>query len=209
MSEIDVSKAIQPRSDQQNADSLLSGPRTIRIRDIAFNPEAELQPLWIYFDGDENKPWKPCRTATRCLVSIWGKDAKKWIGLSCTIYCDADVTFSGVKTGGIRVSHMEGLDAPRTLMLTKTRGKKGATVIKPLVVQKDKQKEKSAAQPEPYVPTIDKDALFSDARENAALGRKDFGKWFKTKTKPEQDALKEIGAEVTDLLDAAEAPPAN
>ena len=209
MSEIDVSKAIQPRSDQQNADSLLSGPRTIRIRDIAFNPEAELQPLWIYFDGDENKPWKPCRTATRCLVSIWGKDAKKWIGLSCTIYCDADVTFSGVKTGGIRVSHMEGLDAPRTLMLTKTRGKKGATVIKPLVVEKAKQPEKPAAQPEPNAPTIDKDALFSDARENAALGRKDFGKWFKTKTKPEQDALKEIGAEVTEILDAAEAPPAN
>ena len=209
MSEIDVSKAIQPRSDQQNADSLLSGPRTIRIRDIAFNPEAELQPLWIYFDGDENKPWKPFRTATRCLVSIWGKDAKKWIGLSCTIYCDADVTFSGVKTGGIRVSHMEGLDAPRTLMLTKTRGKKGATVIKPLVVEKKPQQDKPAAQPEPDAPAIDKDALFSDARENAALGRKDFGKWFKTKTKPEQDALKEIGAEVTELLDAAEAPPAN
>ena len=192
MSEIDVSKAIQPRSDQQNADSLLSGPRTIRIRDIAFNPEAELQPLWIYFDGDENKPWKPCRTATRCLVSIWGKDAKKWIGLSCTIYCDADVTFSGVKTGGIRVSHMEGLDAPRTLMLTKTRGKKGATVIKPLVVEKAKQPEEPAAQPEPNAPTIDKDALFSDARENAALGKDGMRKWYVTKSKPEQAMLKEI-----------------
>lgn len=192
MSEIDVSKAIQPRSDQQNADSLLSGPRTIRIRDIAFNPEAELQPLWIYFDGDENKPWKPCRTATRCLVSIWGKDAKKWIGLSCTIYCDADVTFSGVKTGGIRVSHMEGLDAPRTLMLTKTRGKKGATVIKPLVVEKKQQPEKPAAQPEPDAPAIDKDALFSDARENAALGKDGMRKWYVTKSKPEQAMLKEI-----------------
>lgn len=192
MSEIDVSKAIQPRSDQQNADSLLSGPRTIRIRDIAFNPEAEMQPLWIYFDGDENKPWKPCRTATRCLVSIWGKDAKKWIGLSCTIYCDADVTFSGVKTGGIRVSHMEGLDAPRTLMLTKTRGKKGATVIKPLVVEKAKQPEKPDAQPEPDAPNIDRDALFSDARENAALGKDGMRKWYVTKSKPEQAMLKEI-----------------
>ena len=205
---MDVTKAIAPKSDQLNNDDLITGPRTIRIRDVDVKNTAE-QPIWVYFEGDDNKPWKPCKSSARCLAAIWGPDSSKWIGLSATLYSDPDVTWGGAKVGGIRVSHMEGLDAPRTLMLTKTRGKKGATVIKPLVVDKVKQQDKPAAQPEPEAPTIDRDALFSDARENAALGRKDFGKWFKTKTKPEQDALKEIGAEVTELLDAAEAPPAN
>lgn len=132
---IDVTKAIEPKSDQQNADSLLSGPRTIKIRDIAYDATAETQKLWVYFDGDDGKPWKPCRTTARVLVSVWGADAAKWIGLRCTIYNDPDVQFGGAKVGGIRVSHMEGLTQARTLMLTKIRGKKGATVIKPLVVE--------------------------------------------------------------------------
>ena len=132
---MDISKAIEPKSDQQNADSFLAGPRTIRIRDIKYDPSADTQPLWIYFDGDEGKPWKPCRTAARCLVHVWGADASKWIGLSCTLYCDPEVTFGAARVGGIRVSHMEGLTQPKTLQLTKTRGKKGATVIKPLVIE--------------------------------------------------------------------------
>lgn len=154
---IDVTKAIEPKSDQQNADSLLSGPRTIKIKDIAYDATAETQKLWIYFQGDDGKPWKPCRTAARCLVSIWGADASKWIGLSCTIYNDPDVQFGGAKVGGIRVSHMEGLTAPRTLMLTKTRGKKGATVIKPLDV-------KRSTHPEPGAPPRDLDAEIEAAK---------------------------------------------
>lgn len=131
---MDITKAIEPRSDQQNADSFLTGPRTIKIRDIKYDPTAEQQPLWIYFEGDEGKPWKPCRTAARCLVHVWGANATKWVGLSCTLYCDPEVTFGAARVGGIRISHMEGLKEPRTLQLTKTRGKKGATVIKPLEV---------------------------------------------------------------------------
>lgn len=179
---IDVTKAIEPKSDQQNADSLLSGPRTIRIRDIAYNPTAESQPLWIYFDGDDGKPWKPCRTAARCLVSIWGQDAKKWLGLHCTIYCDPEVSYGGVKTGGIRVSHMEGLTSPRTLMLTKTRGKKGATVIKPLVI--DKQTDQPT--PEPSLNTATLDAEIEAAK---AMEAEDKAAWWKTKTKPERDYI--------------------
>lgn len=184
---IDVTKAIEPKSDQQNADSLLSGPKTIRIRDIAFNPAAEQQALWIYFDGDDGKPWKPCRTAARCLVSIWGPDANKWIGLHCTIYCDPDVSYGGVKTGGIRVSHMEGLDSPRTLMLTKTRGKKGATVIKPLVVERKVETQQQSV-------TIDRDQLRTDMEKyaNDPDGKRD---WWAGLSSGERAAVKELASE--------------
>lgn len=138
MTTIDITKAIAPKSDQLNADDLLAGPRTIRIRDVQVSPGE--QPVAVFFDNDEGRPWKPSKTAMRCLAKIWGADASKWIGMSCTIYNDESVTWGGAAVGGIRVSHMEGLSAPRTLQLTKTRGKKVGVTIQPLVVQRDGSK---------------------------------------------------------------------
>ena len=181
---LDVSKAIEPKSDQQNADDYLSGPQTVKIIGVDIKATSE-QPVWIHLEGKEGKPWKPSKTALRCLAMIWGADASKWSGLSLTLYNDPEVTWGGMKVGGIRVSHMEGLTEPRTLMLTRTRGKKGATVIKPLVVGKSVGEGKSAT-------SIDTQALFQDARDNAELGREGFGAWWKSKTKAEREAMGEI-----------------
>lgn len=178
---MDVTKAIEPKSDQLNADDLLTGPRTIRIREVKVQAGQE-QPVWIYFDGDNNKPWKSSKTGTRTLAAIWGADASKWIGLHCTIYCDPEVTWGGMKVGGIRVSHMEGLDAPRTLMLTKTRGKKGATVIKPLVVDR-----------KPENPKIDRVALKA-AMEQYANDAEGKAAWWKGLTADERAAVKEMAS---------------
>lgn len=179
---MDVTKAIEPKSDQLNADDLLTGPRTIRIRDVKIQAGQE-QPVWIYFDGDNNKPWKSSKTGTRTLAAIWGADASKWIGLHCAIYCDPEVTWGGMKVGGIRVSHMEGLTSARTLMLTKTRGKKGATVIKPLEITQ-------APAPKP----IDRDQL--RAQMEAVSGDKQAkGKWWRGLTEEEQAVVREMAAE--------------
>ena len=184
---IDVTKAIEPKSDQTNADSLLSGPRTIKIRDIAYDPTAETQKLWIYYEGDDGKPWKPCRTSARCIVAIWGPDASKWIGLSCTIYCDHDVQFGGAKVGGIRVSHMEGLTSARTLMLTKTRGKKGATVIKPLVLT-------DTPKPDVTPPALNTTALNAEFEASKAMTGDDKKAWWAGKTADEREYLKGLAA---------------
>lgn len=194
---LDVSKAIEPKSDQQNADDYLAGPQTVKIVSVEIKPTSE-QPVWIHLEGKEGKPWKPSKTALRCLAMIWGADASKWSGLRLTLYNDPDVTWGGMKVGGIRVSHMEGLTEPRTLMLTKTRGKKGATVIKPLVLEKQQTESKTA-------PTIDTETLFQDARDNAELGRDGFGAWWKAKTKAERDAMAEIMDELKEITQKADA----
>ena len=181
---MDVTKAIEPKSDQLNADDLLTGPRTIRIRDVKVQAGQE-QPVWIYFDGDNNKPWKSSKTGTRTLAAIWGADASKWVGLHCTIYCDPEVTWGGMKVGGIRVSHMEGLDAPRTLMLTKTRGKKGATVIKPLVLEKQTQFSDT--------PAVDRTALKA-AVDKFAKDNTGKAEWWSGLSAEEKAAVKEIAA---------------
>lgn len=132
MKMIDVTKVMAAKSDQLNADDLLTGPRTIRIRDVKENGGE--QPVSIFFDGDDGKPWKPSKTALRCLAAVWGSDASKWVGLHCTLFNDETVKWAGQAVGGIRVSHMEGLANQRKLMLTYTRGKKKENIIQPLVV---------------------------------------------------------------------------
>lgn len=129
---IDINKAMQAKSDQLNAEDLLAGPRTIRVRTVS---EREGRIL-IGFDGDQGRPWVLSKTAVRVLGACWGTDAAKWIGLHATLYCDPEVVYGGVKVGGIRVSHVEGISAPRSLMLTVTRGKKKEHVIQPLKVEK-------------------------------------------------------------------------
>lgn len=141
---IDITQAIRPKSDQLNADDLLTGPRTIRIRDVQVS--AGEQPVGVYFDGDDGKPWKPAKSALRVLAAIWGPNAAKWIGMSLTIYNDESVTWAGVAVGGIRVSHMEGLTKPRTIMLTKTRGKKAGVTVRPLVIEKVSKADKFRAR---------------------------------------------------------------
>lgn len=141
---IDITQAIRPKSDQLNADDLLTGPRTIRIRDV--KSTGGEQPVSVYFDNDDGKPWKPAKSALRVLAAIWGPNAAKWIGLNCTLYNDESVTWAGVAVGGVRVSHMEGLSQPRTLQLTKTRGKKAPVTIQPLQVEKESASDKIKAR---------------------------------------------------------------
>lgn len=134
---IDVSKALAAKSDQLNAEDLLVGPRTIRIRDVSETKDDKGNvKLKIAFDGDNGKPWILSKTSARILSACWGLNAAKWIGLSCTVYNDESVVFGGAKVGGIRVSHAEGITAPRTFNLTVTRGKKKEHVIQPLVVER-------------------------------------------------------------------------
>lgn len=127
-----VRRAMQAKSDQLNAEDLLAGPRTIRITGGA-EKEGRIR---LNFDGDNGRPWVLSKTALRILAACWGDDPSKWIGLSCTVFCDETVVYGGKEVGGIRVSHVEGIQAPRSLNLTVTRGKKKEHVIQPLVVER-------------------------------------------------------------------------
>lgn len=142
----DLSAVIQPKSDQLNADDMIAGPRTITIRDIKVNAGSE-QPVSIYFEGDNGKPWKPCKSMSRLMVSAWGADASKYKGRSLTLYRDPTVKWGGMEVGGIRVSHMSDIAADHRVALTATKGKRVSTVVKPLRVEKSAPKP--APQPEP------------------------------------------------------------
>lgn len=127
----DMRAVIEPKSDQLNTDDLISGPRTIRIRDVKIAPSGE-QRVSVYFDGDSNKPWKPCKSMCRVLVEAWGPDANAYVGRSCTLYKDPKVKWGGLEVGGIRISHMSHLERDMVTALTETRGKRTPYLVKVL-----------------------------------------------------------------------------
>lgn len=111
---------IVPKSDQLNADDLIAGPMTVKITGVK-RGDSE-QPVIVALDGQ--RPYKPCKSMRRVLISAWGDDGSKWVGRSLTLYNDPDVKFGGVKVGGIRISHMSDIPSDLVMSLTATRGKR-------------------------------------------------------------------------------------
>lgn len=104
----DMSATIVAKSDQINAADLIGNPRTITIREVHIKA-GEDQPVSILVEGDK-KVFRPCKGVRRLLVNVWGADANRYIGQSMTIFHDPTVTWAGKQEGGIRVSHMTGID---------------------------------------------------------------------------------------------------
>lgn len=129
----DMAAVIIPKSDQKNADDLLAGPITIKITDVSVRPGTE-QPVSVFFEGDDGKPWKPCKSMARVLVTAWGPDSSKYVGRSLTLYCDPKVKWGGMEVGGIRISHMSDIESAITMALTVTRANKKPFTVKPLEV---------------------------------------------------------------------------
>jgi hypothetical protein len=113
----------------------MDSPRTITITKVTAAPDATEQPVSIHYEGGEGRPFKPCKTVRRVLVSVWGKDASKYVGRSMTLYRDGKVQFGGLQVGGIRVSHMSHIDSEKTVALLVTKGRKAPFTIKPLKVE--------------------------------------------------------------------------
>lgn len=131
MSVLDMSPVIAPKSNQLTADDLLSGDRTITITGVELTPGAE-QPCRISFEGDNGKPWFPCKSMGRVLVKAWGPDAKNYVGKSVHLFRDPEVVWAGMKIGGIRIKALSHIDAPFDMALTATRGKKAMSRFFPL-----------------------------------------------------------------------------
>lgn len=132
---MDLRKTIIPKSDQLNADDLIAGPRTIKIIDVK-EGDSEQQPVSIYFDGDDNKPYKPCLSMRRLLVQVWGHEGKSYIGKSMTLFLDPSVKWAGVEVGGIRISHVSDITEPTDVLLTVSKGKRRPYTVQPLIIAK-------------------------------------------------------------------------
>lgn len=139
---IDVSDTIQAKSDQLNAVDIAGAPITITITSVSKSNSPD-QPLTVHYSGDNGRPFKPSKTCRRILVQAWGKDANNWIGKRATLFCDPKVRWAGQEIGGVRISHMSGIDKTMNLQLPVSRGKYDKYTINPLPDQSPQENIKT------------------------------------------------------------------
>lgn len=128
---MDISETIAPRSDQLNAEDMLTGPRTVTVTEVR-KGSAEQPVEIVTAEFGPGRPFKPSKTVRRILVAAWGATAEDYIGRRMTLYRDPDVVFGGSAVGGIRVSALSHIDKPLSIALTVTRGKRAVHKVQPL-----------------------------------------------------------------------------
>lgn len=179
----DISKMIIPKSDQLNADDLITGPRTITVTGVRGNEDPQ-QPLSIFFDGDNGKPYKPALSMRRVLVRVWGDEGDAYVGRSMTLYLDPEVKFGGVKVGGIRISHMSHIEQPVKMMLTTTRSKRAEYTVRPM-----------SQDPTENALVMAKEAAGNGKDAFTEFWNSDYGKANRKKLKPHMDKLQAMVTE--------------
>lgn len=128
----DIAKLIEPKSDQQNFDDYITGPKTVTIAEVRLL-EAEQQPMHLHLVEFPGRPYKPNLSMRRVLLGVWGKEGLAgWVGRSLTLYGDPHVRFGKHEVGGIKISHLSHIEQPVTVNLTVTRGKREPFTVQPL-----------------------------------------------------------------------------
>ena len=141
----DMTATIGAKSDQINAADLIGNPRTVTIREVRIKAGDD-QPVTIMIEGDK-KAFRPCMGVRRLFVRVWGPDASKYIGQSLTLFRDPSVTWAGKEEGGIRVSHMTGINSKIVEFMRISRTATKPYEILPLIAEvRDLPKQRQTAE---------------------------------------------------------------
>jgi hypothetical protein len=127
---MNLANTIIPKSDQLNADDLITGPRVILITGVEAG-SAE-QPVLIHYEGEAGRPYKPGKSMRRVLVSIWGTDGNAYSGRSLCLYRNPAIRFGSDPVGGIRISHASHIPEAISISLTETRGRRKPFRVEPM-----------------------------------------------------------------------------
>lgn len=137
----DMVPTITPKSDQINYDDFIGVKnKIIKITHVKVG-EGE-QKVSIFYEGDNGKPYKPCKSMCRVLVHCWGSDSKNYSGKLIELYGDPEVKWAGMKVGGIRISRLSGIRERQLIQLTASKGKRAPFIVDPIPETTNKRSEK-------------------------------------------------------------------
>lgn len=193
---IDMTGTIVPKSDQLNADDLIGGPRTIQIKRVTASPDSPEQPVAVYFEGDNGKPYKPCKSMRRVMVQAWGPDASQYVGRSMTLYRDEKVEFGGKQVGGLRISHMSDLRGEMTFALTVTKARRAPYTVKPLAGAPRRADPPKLDARAAQIAAGEESLAVSRAKAAAAKGTDAFRAWFNSDEGKDSRATGDLTPEV-------------
>lgn len=127
---MDMTASIIPKSDQLNADDLISGPVTVTVESVtAGNAE---QPVDVHLVEFPGRAFRPSKSMRRVMVAAWGAETSVYTGRRMTLYRDPSIKFGKDEVGGIRISHMSDIGKALKIALTVTRGKREPFTVEPL-----------------------------------------------------------------------------
>src|SRR5690606_8573314 len=152
---MDLTRTIEPNSDQLNADDLIAGPQTFTVDRVSAG-SAE-QPVDVHLVELPGRPYRPSTSMRRVLVATWGKQGAVYAGRRLTLYRDPEVTFGRDKVGGIKISHLSHIDKRQAIALTVTRGRRAPHVVEPLV--EDTPTPRALPTPDDIAAATDREVL--------------------------------------------------
>lgn len=129
--DLDISHTLSAKSDQLNAVDLIAGPRIIRITSVKAG-SSEQQPISVSYEGDNGKPWKPCKSMRRALAAAWGTKAGQWPGRRVKLVLDPSVIYAGEKVGGIRIEALSHIKARLSIPLQLSKAVRKVISFEPL-----------------------------------------------------------------------------
>ncbi len=129
----DISHTMIAKSDQLNNVDLIGRELLINITGVDVKPKGQEQPIAIRYQGDEGKPYKPCKSMIRVIAAAWGNESAQWVGRSMKLVRDAEVTFGKVKAGGIRISHMSDIADTLEVTIPIAKGRFAPYSVQPLI----------------------------------------------------------------------------
>ena len=172
----DLDAWLAPKSDQLNADDLISGPRIIRVRKVKITKTGK-QDGTIWFDGDNDKPWKPCKSMGRILRSAYGLP-DRWIGKHVELWRDPAAIFGGKKVGGIRIKGLSDIEEDFETPVTISKSVRDVIKIRKIIVQ-DQAVATTRLD-------MDETTIFEAGTAAAALGTEAYKTWFGSLTAGEK-----------------------
>jgi len=128
---MDITTTTAPKSDQQNFDDYIGGPKTVTITEV--RQGSDEQPIAIHLAEFPGRPYKPSKSMRRVLAGSWPQvDTDDYAGRRMTLYGDPDVKFGGKKVGGIKIAALSHIGQRLVFSLTETKGKKEPHTVEPL-----------------------------------------------------------------------------
>jgi hypothetical protein len=127
---MDMTSAIVPKSDQLNAEDLLTGPRVFTI--VKVSKGSDEQPVNIQLEETPGRVYRPSKSMSRVLVNAWGREADAYAGRKLKLFRNPEIMFGRDKVGGIEIAELSHIDKQVALALTVTRGKRKSFIVKPL-----------------------------------------------------------------------------
>jgi hypothetical protein len=126
---MDLTESIIPKSDQLNAEDMISGPMTVTIREVR---QGSAEQPFDFMLVETPRAYRPSKTMRRLIVAAWGPDANQYAGRRLTLYRDPSIKFGGQAVGGIRIAAMSHISKRLEEKFQTTRGKRETFTVDPL-----------------------------------------------------------------------------